>query len=193
MSFSRLVFYFLVLFSIPILGSVVRSAVRGKLRDAFMMLRVYLVVVAVYATVLLATTLSIPIQLLTVGEPQFSGDWSIAVRGIRRFPHDQDENYEVDFQLSNRGTKPIHGQSRLIVYLLTEDGTRFNPNPVSDPSTPPFDALVNPGKSITTTRIFVMPTNLNRIELVIARQGFRLDWFVIGRTPFDGRTVVKLQ
>jgi hypothetical protein len=38
-----------------------------------------------------------------------------------------------------------------------------------------------------------MPTNLNRVELVIVREGFRLEWFLIGRTEFDGRTVIMLQ
>jgi hypothetical protein len=44
-----------------------------------------------------------------------------------------------------------------------------------------------------TTRKFVLPTNLNRIELVIAREGLQRGWFIIGRHPFDGRTVVQLQ
>ncbi len=38
-----------------------------------------------------------------------------------------------------------------------------------------------------------MPSNLNRVELVIAREGVRLGWFLIGRSEFDGRTVIVLQ
>jgi hypothetical protein len=59
--------------------------------------------------------------------------------------------------------------------------------------TPPFDVEINPGKSITVTRKFVLPSNLNRVELLAVREGFRLAWFVIGRSPFDGKTVVQLQ
>jgi hypothetical protein len=156
-----------------------------------MTLRVYLIVVAIYAAFLLATTLALPIQVLAANEAQYSGDWSIAVASVRRTPHDLDEDYELDFRLINRGTRVIRGDSHLVVYLLTEDGTRYNP--VSGPSTPPFDVEIKPGKSVTTTRKFVMPTNLNRLELVVTRAGFQWGWFIVGRHPLDGRTVVQLQ
>lgn len=191
MSLFRLLSYFFVLLSIAALASIARNMVRGKRRSAFMTLRVYLMVVAVYFAVLLATTLALPIQVLTVGDPQFSGDWSITVESVRRVPHDPDEDYEVDFRLSNHGARPIHGEKGLIAYLVGENGTRYSA--ASQPSSPAFDAVVNPGKSIRTTRKFVLPTNLNRVELVLARGGPRLGWFIIGRTPFDGRTVVHLQ
>ena len=156
-----------------------------------MTLRVYLVIVAIYAAFLTATTLALPIQVLTANEAQYNGDWSIAVASIRRVPHDVDEDYELDFRLSNRGAKIARGNSHLVVYLLTEDGTRVNPAP--EPSTPPFDVEIKPGKSVITTRKFVMATNLNRLQLVVTRTGFRWDWFILGRHPLDGRTVVQIQ
>ena len=202
--FSRILFYFLAALSIPIIISIINSLAGGRRRSALMTLRVYLIVVAVYCTVLVATTLALPIETLPVNAVQYSGDWSITVASLRRNPHGLDEDYEVDFRLSDRGTKPVHGDKNLIVYLLGEDGTRYNPAP--EPSTPPVDVIVNPGRwldpdrktkwsdrSVTTTRKFVLPTNLNRVELVIAHQGFQLSWFIVGRSPLDGRTVIELQ
>lgn len=191
MSSFELLFYFLVLFSIPILTSIVLAFARGRRRSAWMTLRVYLVVVAVYAAALIATTLAMPLRVLIVGDAQYAGDWSMAVVSVRHIPHDLDEDYEVDFRLLNRGKKAINGQKGLVVYLVSEDGTRYDAAP--KPNGPPFDALVQPGRSVMTTRKFVLPTNLNRVELVIAHQGFRLGWFIIGRTPFDGHTVIQLQ
>ena len=156
-----------------------------------MTLRVYLVIVVIYSAFLVATTLALPVQVLTANEAQFSGDWSIAVASVRRVPHGLDEDYELDFRLSNRGSKAIRGDSHVVVYLLNEDGTRYNPSP--EPSTPPFDVEINPGKSVITMRRFVLPTNLNRLELVVTRSGFRLGWFMVGRQPLDGRTVVQIQ
>jgi hypothetical protein len=191
LNFFDFVFYLLLGMGVLILASVVNSFIGGRRRSAWMTLRVYLVVIAIYAAFLIATTLALPIQVLTANETQYAGDWAIAVSSVRRTPHDLDEDYELDFRLSNRGAKAIRGDSRLAVYLLTEDGTRYNPLP--EPSTPPFEVEIKPGKSVTTTRRFVLPTNLNRVQLVVTRTGFRSGWFIIGRHPLDGRTVVQLQ
>ena len=193
MSFFELLFYALVLFSLPILGSILYGFARGKRRrrTAWMTLRVYLVLVGLYAGALVAVTLATPLEVLVMGDAQYVDDWSIAPTSLRRVPHNLDEDYEVDFKLSNRGKKAVNGQKGLIVYLVDEGGNRYNPTP--EPSDPPFDTLVPPGKSVTTTRRFILPTNLNRVELVIVHEGFRPGWFIIGRTPFDGRTVIHLQ
>jgi hypothetical protein len=190
-NFSEYVFYFLIAFSIPILISVFNSFRRGKRMSAWKTLRVYLILVAIYATVLVATTIAMPIEVLSVHDTQYSGDWSIALGSMRRFPRGLDEYYELDLQMGNRGKKPIHGESNLIIYLLSENGTRYDALP--EPSNPPFDAEVPPNKFVTTTRTFVLPLNQNRLEMVIAKQGFRLGWFLIGRSPFDGHTVTVIQ
>jgi len=189
--FFDFLFYFLVGMGALILASVVNSFIGGRRKSGWMTLRVYLVIVAIYAAFLIATTLALPIQVLTVSETQYAGDWTITVASVRRIPHDLDEDYELDFRLSNRGAKVVRGDSHLVVYLLTEDGTRYNPAP--EPSTPPFDVEIKPGKSVTTTRKFVLPTNVNRLQLVVTRTGFRPGWFIVGRQPLDGRTVVQLQ
>jgi hypothetical protein len=188
---SKFVFYFFVFVSVITLASITNSLVNRRPRSAWMTLRIYLVLLAIYGVVLLATTLALPIRTLPMNEPQFSGDWSIAPTSLRRVPHDLDEDYEIDFRLFNRSTANVSGPKELIVYLLTEDGTRYNP--VAAPSEPAFDVPVKPRKAITTTRKFIMPTNLNRVELVMARQGLRLGWFLIGRSDFDGRTVIMIQ
>jgi hypothetical protein len=191
LSFFELLFYALVLFSIPILSSIVLAFVRGKRRTAWMTLRVYLILVALYAAALVATTLATPLEVLVIGDAQYVGDWSVTVSSLRRFPHNLDEDYEVDFRLFNQGAKALNGPKNLLVYLVDDSGNRYNPTP--QPSDPPFDILVQPRRPITTTRKFVLPTNLNRVELVMVQQGLHLGWFIIGRTPFDGRTVVHLQ
>jgi hypothetical protein len=188
---SRFVFYFFAFISVIIAASITNSLVHRRPRSAFMTFRIYLVLVAIYGMVLLATMLALPIRTLPMNEPQFSGDWSITPTNLRRVPHDLDEDYEVDFRLANRSNADLSGPKGLIVYLLTEDGTRYNP--VAMPGEPRFDVPVKPRKAIATTRRFVMPTNLNRLELVMVQDGLRLGWFLIGRSEFDGKTVIILQ
>ena len=191
MGISKFVFYFFAFISVIIIASIVNSLAHRRPRSAFMTFRIYLVLVAIYGTVLVAVTLALPIRTLPMNESQFSGDWSITPVSVRRMPHDLDETYEIDFRLANRSNSDLSGPKGLIVYLLSEDGTRYNP--ISTPSQPPFSVSVKPRKGITTTRTFIMPTNLNRVELVMAREGFRLGWFLIGRSEFDGRTVILVQ
>lgn len=190
MNISIAVFYFYVFLSVIVLASIVNSLVNHRPRSAWMTLRIYLVLVAIYGCVLLTTTLSLPIRTVSINEPQFAGDWSITPTSVRREPHGLDEDYEIDFRLANRSNVPLSGPKGLIVYLLTENGTRYDPIPA--PSEPRFDVPVTRARAITTTRTFLMPTNLNRVEMVIVRPGLRLSWLLIGRSEFDGRTVIKL-
>lgn len=192
MSIFEVLFCLLICFSVLVIAAVIHSfASRRRRRKGWMLLRIWLIVVAAYAAILISASLALPIRVLPVGEAQFSGDWSIAVASLRRVPHDLDEDYFVDFQLYNRSNAVLRGPLGLSVYLLDENGTRYNPAPA--PSGPRFDVAIQPWKKVTTTRRFVMPTNLNRIEVVIVQAGLRLGWFIIGRIPFDGHTVVQLQ
>ena len=190
MAVSKFVFYFFVCLSLIIIASITNSLVHRRPRSAFMTLRIYLVFVALYALALFGTMFAMPIRTLPMNEPQFSGDWSITPTNMRRVPHDLDEDYEVDFRLANRSNDTLSAPKGLIVYLLSEDGKRYDPVPAA--SEPRFDEPVKPRKAINTTRKFVLPTNLNRVELVITREGLRLGWFLIGRSEFDGRTVIQM-
>lgn len=188
---SKIALFTLLAMGVPLMASIIRSMLNRRYRSAWMTLRVYLILVGIYTTVLVATTLALPLEMLPANDTLISGDWTIGVVSMRRFPHGLDEDYELDFRMGNRSKVPINGEKNLIVYLLTEDATRYDPLP--EPSTPPFDTTIKPGRYVITTRKFVLPTNLNRVELVIVKKGFRLGWFTIGRYPFDGHTVIVLQ
>lgn len=187
-----ILFYVVAGLGLLVLTSVTASLVHHRGHAAWRTLRVYLVLIAIYGAALVGTMFALPVEYLPVTEAQFDGDWSIQVASLRRIPHDLDENYEVDFRLGNRGSQPINGPKDLVAYLLTQDGTRYDAI-AKLTTTPPFDVTVNPRRPVTVTRTYILPSNLNRVELVIQRTGFRLSWFVIGRSPLDGHTVVVLQ
>lgn len=192
MSIFELIFYVLIFLTVLMIVAAIRAfRTRRWRRTGLALLRIWLVMVGFYAAILISTTLAMSVRVLPVDEAQYSGDWSIAVASLRRVPRDLDEDYFVDFQLYNRSNTALRGPTGLSVYLLDERGTRYNPAPLA--GNPAFDVLLQPWKKITTTRRFAMPTNLNRVEVVIVREGFRLGWFIIGRRPFDGHTVVQLQ
>ena len=163
----------------------------GRKRTGWATLRVFLVCVVAYVAALEAyQAIAVPFQVFNVNESLYDGDWSIGVSSVRRVPHDLDEDYEIDLRLTSRGGKTVSGDPRLEVYLTQEDGTRYDGGPIS--GMPPITAPVAPGKFVITTYKFVLPTNLNRVRLVVAYRGFHLGKLIIGRTPFDGRTVTQI-
>ncbi len=186
---SKILFFIIVGFSVLLLASVTRSLMEKRVRSALMTLRVYLVLLAIYVTAVVASTLSLPIHTLPYTAVLMKGDWTIDATSLRRAPHGKQEDLEIDFRMTNRGKTPIKGEN-LEAYVLVDHGVRFNPAP--QPSDPPFTAEINPGKYLYTTRKFTIPAGQERIELVLKEIGFRWEWLLIGGYPFDGRTVIVL-
>jgi hypothetical protein len=186
---AKVFFFILVGFSVLLLASVTRSLLEKRVRSALKTLRVYLVLVGIYVTVLVGTTLALPLHTLPYTAVLIKNDWTIDATSLRRTPYGKKENFEIDFRMTNRGKTPVKGEN-LEAYLLGDHGVRFNPAP--QPSDPPFTAEVKPGKYLYTTRKFVIPANQERIELVLKEIGFRWEWLMIGGYPFDGRTVIVL-
>jgi hypothetical protein len=186
---SKIFFFIIVGFSFLLLASVTRSLLEKRVHSALMTLRVYLILLAFYLAILVATTMALPIQTLPSTAVLIKGDWTIDATSLRRTPHGNKEEYEIDFHMTNRGRKPVKGEP-LDAYLIDDHRTRFNPEP--QPSDPPFTAEVKPGKYLYTTRKFVLPANEQRVVLVLKEIGFRWEWFMIGSYPFDGRTVIVM-
>jgi len=186
---AKIFFFILIGFSVLLLASVTRSLLEKRVRSALMTLRVYLFLLGVYITAVLATTLALPIHTLPYTAVLMKGNWTIDATSMRRTPHGKYEDLELDFRMTNRGKTPLKGQ-KLEAHLLGDHGVRFNPAP--QPSDPPFTAEIQPGKYLYTTRKFTIPAGQQRVELVLKETGFRWEWFMIGGYPFDGRTVIVL-
>ena len=154
------------------------------------MLRMYLGLVVIYLAIVLATKFGQPILMLSEGESFFDGDWRLTVENASP-QNDRLTEYEISFRLSNLGTRKSIREMGVVAYVLDEKGKRYDAVP--DRLVPPFDIPMPPGKSLRTSRRFYVPHNAGRLELVITRPGFSWRWFVIGRTPLDGHTVMHIE
>lgn len=191
MTTFEVVFWICIGLSVPILIGIFAAFLSGRYRTGWATLRVYVLCVVVYAAVLEGTSaIAVPYQVLGVSDTMYDGDWGVGVNSVRRTPHDLDEDYEIDLRLMNRGKKPIAGDPRLIAFLQQEDGTRYDG--MAEPGMPPLSTTVGPGKTVFTTFKYSLPTNLNRVRFNVAYKGFHLGQLIIGRTPFDGRTVIQI-
>jgi len=186
---SKILFFIIVGFSVLLLASVTRSLIEKRVRSAMMTLRVYLILLVIYVTALVASSLAQTIHTLPYTAVLVKGDWTIDATSLRRNPNGKQENLEIDFRMTNRGKTPIKGEN-LEAYVLGDHGVRFNAAP--QPSDPPFTAEIQPGKYLYTTRKYTLPAGQERIELVLKEIGFRWQWLMIGGYPFDGHTVIVL-
>lgn len=190
MTFFDFLFWFLCLVWVFMLSAVAREFRRGRRSNALKMLATVAILIVVYLTVIVATRLGTQLLVLSVGDVQMSGDWQLVVEGWAPQPQARYLGVEVNFRITNPGAKERR-ETGLIAYLLDDRGTRYDPLP--ELNLIPFDTPVQPGRRIRPRRVFHVPSNSTRLDLVVAHPGFRMDWFVIGRTPFDGRTIVHLQ
>lgn len=188
MKIFEMVFGFFLLITVVILSAAVAEAWHGKRRAAGIRLAMYGVLLCIYMATLMISKFTLPVNILTVGERQYSGDWSLGVEGQRRYPLDREEYFEVDFSVSNVAGSD-HRETGLVVYMVDENGVHHRPSESTGPS---FDVLVKPGQKVSMTRTFHVPSNVQRLNLFVVREGFHVGWFVIGRASFDGRTAVHI-
>ena len=194
MSVFDLLFICVVLGSAVTLAAVAVAAVRGNRGATRRTLIAWGACIAVYLAALLAVSLATPIRVLSVGDTQCSDDWCLTVVLVQRSSPAPRMNYLIDFRIESRARRVTQRENGLEVHLVGERGTRYDPipDPPGAPRQFPFNVLLLPGQSLTTTRQFEIPENAGRLNLVVARDGFQVTWLIIGRNPFDGRTVVKI-
>ena len=58
----------------------------------------------------------------------------------------------------------------------------------------PLDVLLEPEQIVMVARTFRIPADARQLSLVVAHEsGIPMHWFIIGRSPFDKSTVVRLE
>ena len=177
----------MTLIAVPAVGIM---AARGKRRTALNLLRGWGVCISLYLATLMAVSIATPVRVLRVGDAQCSDDWCITVATVRRPAEGTGRPYEIDFELSSRARGVWQREKGLIAYLVGERGTRFDPLP--DPRQLPFEVLLSPGQKLTAMRRFQVPEHAGRLNLVVTREGIQMGWLIIGRSPFDRKTVVRI-
>jgi hypothetical protein len=185
------VFYLLCLVSVLMLLMIYRRIRAGRRLNPSGIMRIIGSLIAVYFAVLLTVKLATPIDVYQVGGFQVAGDWFLFVDSWYPEPSGDQRKIVVNFRIENRADRGDLSQEGLIAYIVDGDGSRYDALPAG--SEPPFDAVVKPGKMVRTQRSFMLRGDPQRLELVVAHHGIRRTWFVIGRTPFDGSSVVRLQ
>jgi hypothetical protein len=169
MTIFDLLFIIVILASVAIVTAVAANVLRDRLRQAVKLLAVYGFCLAFYLGVVLIVSLASPQRVLGFGENRCFDDWCIAVDDIARSESSTRVVYTVTLRVSSRAQRVPQRENGVVVYLRDEKGRRFDS--AADPSAAPFNVLLQPGQSVTTTRIFKVSDASSQLALVLGREG----------------------
>jgi hypothetical protein len=163
-----LVFLSLAVTSIVAIVLVIVAALQGNpARARTIGLRLGAAIV-VYMIVVATVGLVSPQRSIALGVDQCADDWCIAADSSHRDANGPQATYTVNFRLSSRARRVSQRERFVVAYLRDADGRRFEAQP--DPSSVPFDTLLQAGEAVRATRRFVVPTRAKKVGLVIARE-----------------------
>lgn len=185
-----LLFILVFLASVFSLLAIIANALFGRLRQAAKLFVVYLLVLLGYLGIVVLVSLTSPPRTLALGENRCFDDWCIAVETITP----TDLGYTVTLRLSNKARRVSQRENGVVVYVLDENGRYFDPLP--DTTATPFNVLLAPSQTLTTTRRFDLTEAVRPLVLVVGHDSATRfpGMFIIGddSSLFHQPTIVRL-
>ena len=103
------------------------------------------------------------------GDPWCFDDWCLTVESVRSTPGPTENSYQVGLRVFSRARRVSQRAKGAWIYLIDEHGHRYSPQP--DPSAVPLDVMLQPGESITTSRLFRVPREVHQLGLITGHGG----------------------
>jgi len=165
----ELLFIAVVLAAVATSGAALVQALRGRLRQSMRVVAWVCLSLAIYIGIVIVVSLVSPGRVVGIGDPRCSDEWCIAVMGVSRSPVPGGTEYSVAFQLSSRARGVSQRENGVVVYLIGSRGRRHLAEP--DATAVPFDVLLQPGQTVTTTRRFRVLGEERALGVVVGREG----------------------
>ncbi len=167
-------------------------AAAGRAGRAGRILRRIAIGAALYFAIVILVSIVTPRREYRVGDTQCFDDWCIAVADARLADTLAARRYDVTLRLSNRARRAPMGEKGTVVYVVDEDGRRYDPLPSSGDA--PFDTILQPGQSIDTARRFDVSRDAHDLGLIYRHEGgFPIGWLIIGEGGwFQKPPIVRL-
>ena len=192
MSVFDLLFLFSALATIVTLATALVLALAGRRTSAAGIFKAWAAAAAVYLAADILSHAFLPLAVVYPHDPQCSDDWcSVVEKAGRDAPGS--ETYRVALRIYSRALRVPQRERDLVLYLTDSAGRRYDPDPQAGDV--PFDTLLQPGESAVAMRTFRVPPTVRRLDLSLVKAGggFPIGALIIGRSPFDRRTVVRLE
>lgn len=169
MSIFDLLFIVAFLTTVVTLATVAVSAIRGRRAQALKILQIYGVCAAGYLATGVAVAFLKPQRVIHAGDPWCFDDWCLTVDNVVRTPASSQVSYNVQLRISSRAGRVAQRAAGAWIYLIDSQGHRYSPQP--DPSSTPLDVLLQPQESVTTSRIFRVPSDARGLGLITGHGG----------------------
>lgn len=170
MTIFDLLFILIVFASAAMLAVVIAAALRGRFSRAAKLLAALGICLALYLSVIVVVSLASPPRVMALGEDRCFDDWCVAVEDIARSESPKGTEFTVTLRLSNRARRVAQRENGIVVAVLDEKGRRFES--AADPAAAPFNVLLQPGQSVSTTRTFDVSGSSGPLNLVVEHAGF---------------------
>ena len=194
MTIFDLVFIAVIFASLATLTTAAIAAIRGRREHALAILRKFGICAIAYLSIVVVVALFSPQRILDIGDPWCFDDWCLSVENVSRTPAPPRVSYDVSLRIFSQARRVSQRAQGAWIYVIDRRGNRYAPEP--DPSGVPLDVLLQPGDSITTSRVFKLPAAAGGLGLITGHGGPGCfpSCFIIGddASLFHKRTFVRL-
>jgi hypothetical protein len=158
------IFLLLLLIGLMTLGAAVTAVIRGRRAQAFRTLRNLGIGVLLYVAVLCAVRWNTQQRVLRVGDPWCFDDWCLTVEHVQRIPKSSQTAYDVSLRIFSQARRVSQRAKGAWIYVVDAQGRRYPPEP--DVAAASLEALLGPGESIRTSRVFLLPAETTTASLI---------------------------
>ncbi len=196
MTIFDLLFLLAVLASVVTLAIAAATAFRGRRAEALKILQVYGVCAVAYLVSGIAVAFVKPQRVIRMGDPWCFDDWCLTVEEVSRTTGQLETSYRLDLRVFSRAGRAAQCAKGAWVYLIDDRGRLYSSDP--DPSAVPLDVLLQPHESVTTSRVFHVPANVQGLGLITGHGGpycGPMAFLIIGESKclFRKPTMIRIQ
>jgi hypothetical protein len=164
-------------------------SLRGDEQRAWKIVKAWGVGVAVYAAVWLVAAMLPRTSVMKTALPYCVDDLCMTVLNVARTPADGGFQEQFGVRLSSRANHGSRSAKGAEVYLTDDRNRKFR---LVDASPLPFEADVDPGKSVDTRLSFDVPSDARKLYFAVRMEGITYGSLMIGSGETPWQPLLKL-
>lgn len=141
----------------------------GRGRQALRLLLLYAAGAVAYLAIGIAISFFMPQRVIGVGEPWCFDDWCLEAQSVAKTPEEATNVYRVELRIFSRARRVSQRAKGAWIFITDDRGRRYSPER-DDPSVP-LDVLLSPLESVTTSRVFRLPSDAKGLGLITGHGG----------------------
>jgi hypothetical protein len=196
MSVFDLVFLLAMLVTAMTLILLAAFLLTGRFRLALRTISIYAICAMLYLGTGIAVSYFRPNPPHSASDPWCFDDWCLALDKVSRTAAAPDIAYRLDLRVFSRARRVAQRAKGAWIYLIDDKGRLYPPEP--NASDVPLDVLLQPEESVTTSRVFRVPADVQHLGLITGHGGAYCgptSFLIIGDTGclFNKPEMIRIQ